>query len=244
MIDFHCHLDLYKNPISLLPEVKKRCRFVLAVTTSPRAWVKTSQVFSGIDCISVSLGLHPEILAAKINERDMFLSLLPKSQFIGEIGLDGTAQNKVSLDAQIDFFKDAIQVAEKYGGRTISIHSRGAVKSTLDIVEKHISTCIPIMHWFSGNDKELDWAISINCWFSINPLMLSSKRGISIIQKVPLSKMLPETDGPFIEHNGTPYMPWDTDIVVEGIARNKNINKNAVTKAMTDNLKSLCTSTK
>ena len=244
MIDFHCHLDLYKNPISLLPDVKKHCRFVLAVTTSPRAWEKTSQVFSSMDCISVSLGLHPEILAERAKERELFLSYLPKSQFIGEVGLDGTTRNKNSLDLQTDFFKEIMQVAEKYGGRIISIHSRGAVRSALDVVEKNIKTCIPIMHWFSGTDKELNRAVSINCWFSINPLMLSYKKGISLVRKVPLSKMIPETDGPFTAHNGTPYMPWDTDIVVDGIAKSKGLLKDIVSKAMIENLGTLCPSTK
>ena len=41
MIDFHCHLDLYKNPLAVFDEVKQRNVKVLAVTTSPRAYLKT-----------------------------------------------------------------------------------------------------------------------------------------------------------------------------------------------------------
>ena len=244
MIDFHCHLDLYKNPISLLPDVKKRCRFVLAVTTSPRAFVKTSQVFSGIDCISIALGLHPEILADRIIEREQFLSLIPHTQYIGEVGIDGSARNRGSLDLQVDFFNEAIKTAEKYGGRIISIHSRKATKSALSIIEKTIRTCVPIMHWFSGTDKELDWAISMNCWFSVNPLMLSNRKGISLVQKVPLSKLVPETDGPFATHNGIPYMPWDTNAVVENIAKYKGLPIGTVLKAMGENLDGLCVGTR
>jgi TatD DNase family protein len=65
MIDMHCHLDLYKNPIELLPEVQRRCKYVLAVTTSPRAWEKTRQVFAKINCVEVALGLHPENFSSK-----------------------------------------------------------------------------------------------------------------------------------------------------------------------------------
>jgi len=244
MIDFHSHLDLYKNPISLLPEVQKRCDFVLAVTTSPRAWEKTSQVFSSIDCISVSLGLHPEILVDKINERELFLFLIPKSQYVGEVGLDGTPRNKNSLNLQIDFFTDVVKASEKCGGRVMSIHSRSAVKTVLEIIESNFIKSVPVMHWFSGTDKELDWAISMNCWFSINPLMLSSKKGISMIEKVALTKMIPETDGPFTTHEGIQYMPWDTGIVVDGIARFKNMNKDDVSKIMLENLSILRASNK
>lgn len=239
MIDFHCHLDLYKDSISLLPEVRQRCKFILAVTTSPRAWIKTSQVFSGVDCISVALGLHPEILTDKIQERELFLSSIPKTIFIGEIGLDGTSRNKGSLSLQIEFFKEAMKTAERCGGRIISIHSRNAVKATLDIIETTLDTCTPVMHWFSGTEKELERAISMNCWFSINPMMFASKRGLSIIQKIPLSKMLPETDGPFTMNGSLPYMPWDTNTVIEGIVKQKDLSAIAVYQSMIDNLHTL-----
>lgn len=43
MIDYHCHLDLYPNPLKIFDEVKSKEVDVLAVTTSPRAYIKTSQ---------------------------------------------------------------------------------------------------------------------------------------------------------------------------------------------------------
>ena len=69
------------------------------------------------------------------------------------------------------------------------------------------------MHWFTGNIKELQRAISLGCLFSINPKMCYSKSGKDIIMQIPLNKILPETDAPFTEKNGKLYMPWDTDVV-------------------------------
>ena len=40
MIDFHCHLDLYPKPSTVIREIAKRGTFVLAVTTTPKAWEK------------------------------------------------------------------------------------------------------------------------------------------------------------------------------------------------------------
>ena len=235
MIDFHCHLDLYNNPLLLLPEVKRRCRFVLVVTTSPRAFLKTSQVFDGIECISVGLGLHPEILAERISERTLFLSTIPQVQYIGEIGIDGSSRNRHSLELQTDFFRDAVQASEAVGGRVLSIHSRSAVKIVLDIIEQNISKNIPVLHWFTGNEKEVDRAISLNCWFSINPMMLKNRKGVSLIQRIPIDKLIPETDGPFTSHDKTPYMPWDTQIVVEGVAKLKELSVDAVSAAINEN---------
>lgn len=40
-------------------------------------------------------------------------------------------------------------------------------------------------------------AIEIGCYFSINPGMLKTKSGLEIIKKVPLDRILVETDAPF-----------------------------------------------
>lgn len=209
MIDLHCHLDLYKDPISLLPEVKRRCKYVLAVTTSPRAWQKTKQVFAGVDCIQVALGLHPEVLSSKMNEIDMLLANIPHCKHIGEVGIDGSTQYKTSYQTQKDLFREVVRAAEKYEGKTISIHSRNAAKDVLDIIESDVVTSVPILHWFSGTIEELKRANALNCWFSVNPVMLLGSKGKNLVSKMPLSRILPETDAPFTEKRGVPYMPWE-----------------------------------
>jgi TatD DNase family protein len=214
MIDLHCHLDLYKDPISLLPEVKRRCKYVLAVTTSPRAWQKAKQVFAGVDCVQVALGLHPEILSSKTNEIHMLLSNISRCKYIGEVGIDGSEQYKASYQAQKDLFREVARTAEKCGGRIISIHSRKATKDVLDIIESDIVTSVPILHWFSGTTEDLKRAIALGCWFSINPVMLSGSKGKSLVSKMPLSRILPETDAPFTEKSGAPYMPWEAIEIV------------------------------
>ena len=90
MIDFHSHLDLYPNALSLLPRVARQNVFTLVVSTSPRAWLATSKVFAGYPNIKVALGLHPEIAVSKASEQDLLVSLVGQAEFIGEIGLDGS----------------------------------------------------------------------------------------------------------------------------------------------------------
>lgn len=215
MIDLHCHLDLYKDPISLLPEVKRRCKYVLAVTTSPRAWQKTKQVFAGIDCIQVALGLHPEVLSSKTNEIDMLLSNIRNCKYIGEVGIDGSGQYKSSFQTQKDLFREVARTAEKCGGRIISIHSRNAAKDVLDIIESDMATSVPVLHWFSGTMEELERANELGCWFSVSPAMLSGRKGKSLVSKIPLSRILPETDAPFTEKRGVPYMPWEAFEIID-----------------------------
>ena len=120
---------------------------------------------------------------------------------------------EINIHIQKSFFYNVLNETEKQNGRILSIHSRGAVTEVLDGIEKSINKNIPIMHWFTGNAKELQRALSLGCWFSINPKMCYTKSGKDMVMQIPLNKMLPETDAPFTEKNGKLYMPWDTDVI-------------------------------
>ena len=51
--------------------------------------------------------------------------------------------------------------------------------------------------------------------------------------------MIPEIDGPFTSHDNMPYMPWDMQIVVEGIAEHTELSVADVTTAMNENTSTL-----
>jgi len=237
MIDFHCHLDLYKDPISLLPEVERRCEFVLAVTTSPRAWAKTSKVFQNTACVKTALGLHPEILADRISERNDLMNGIRQTPFIGEVGIDGSPQYADSKNLQAEVLRDVIQESEKCGGRVISVHSRNAATKVLDIVERYSDKSIVVLHWFSGSAKELDRAIELGVWFSVNPIMTFGNKGTGAIAKMPLTRVLPETDAPFAQNKGIPYMPWDTSIVIRQLAKLFDKEDTDIKNEITENLR-------
>lgn len=242
MIDFHCHLDLYKNPLAVLDEIKQRTVKVLAVTTSPRAYLKTSQYFGDADNVSVALGFHPELVLDRKSEIDLFMEQISRCRYIGEVGIDGTSRNRHSYSAQKRFFYDALSEAERHRGRIISIHSRCAVKDVLECIEKSLNKNVLVMHWFTGNTKELQRALSLGCWFSINPKMCDSKAGRDTIMQIPLSRILPETDAPFTEKNGEVYMPWNTDII-GFLSEQYGKSITEIENRMEDNLIEICNDT-
>jgi TatD DNase family protein len=219
MIDLHSHLDLYPNALDLLERVNKQNRFTLVVTTSPRAWGATSEVFKGHENVKVALGLHPEVVAQKFNELDLLLSSIHKADFIGEVGIDGSSRHSNTFEKQELIFDCAIRECEKAGGRIISIHSRGAASKILSIIRKYPSCGAPILHWFSGSVEELKIAIKMRCYFSINPVMISSKKGKDLISRIPHNLVLPESDGPFAKLGGKPVMPWETMNICSDLSR-------------------------
>lgn len=208
MIDFHCHLDLYPNGLALAREVNERNAFTFAVTTSPRAYYATSRVFSGLQNIKVGLGLHPEVAEAKASELDALIGGIASTPFIGEIGLDGSPRFRQHLLLQERIFQAALQECSARGGRILSIHSRGAERRVVELLATQADVGVPVMHWFSGGMADLRTAIRIGCWFSVGPAMLAGDKGRSLLARMPLDRVLPETDGPFATCNGKLLMPW------------------------------------
>lgn len=235
-MDLHSHLDLYPDALRILPEVSRRNVFTLVVTTSPRAWLATSKVFSGYENIKVSLGLHPEIVERKATEKALLLSSIPHARFIGEIGLDGSPRFRSSFSLQEEIFVDTIAECERQGGRIMSIHSRAAAPRVLDILEKYPSAGIPILHWFSGTVRELSLAVELGCWFSVGPAMLAGQTGRTLTQKIPRERLLPETDGPFATSKGAPLMPWQAMEVVPILAQLWQMTEGEVFTQLSSNL--------
>lgn len=238
MIDFHCHLDLYTNPLEVFCEAKRRKTIILAVTTSPRAYIKASKYFANSDNIYIALGFHPELVQKRVNEIEDFIKLLAKVRFIGEIGIDGSPNMRNSLTIQRDFFYAALESIEHIGNKIVSIHSRNASKEVLDALSDMSGKNAYILHWFTGTVAEAKRAIEIGCWFSINPKMCSSSKGQSLIRSLPIERIIPETDAPFTTRNNKPYMPWDMS-VVEYIAKERNLSIALVQKIMKDNVERL-----
>jgi TatD DNase family protein len=239
MIDLHTHLDLYPNALNILTRVNKENHFTLAVTTSPRAWTATSQVFKGHKNIKVALGLHPEVADQKFAELDLLLSSIHEADFIGEVGIDGSARYSRTLDRQGIIFDSTLRECEKAGGRIISIHSRGAASKVLSIIKKYPNCGTPILHWFSGSITELKEAIEMRCYFSVNLLMLKCQKGRDLASRIPSELILPESDGPFSTLNGKPIMPWEAMDVRFALSDIWNVSHNEAEQMILNNCKKI-----
>lgn len=149
---------------------------------------------------------------------DLFDSLLAKTRFVGEIGLDGSPELRYTWERQETVFNHILEACSSLGGKIISIHSRRASSQVIDSLRMHPNCGIPIFHWFSGPLKDLKIAIDLGCWFSIGPQMVKSNNGIRICAEIPKDRVLPESDGPFVRIGKNTVFPWDTTIVVKELA--------------------------
>lgn len=209
MIDFHCHLDLYPDPQTVLKGIIERNCHVLAVTTTPLAWEGTRSLVGHAPRVTVAAGLHPELVAARHKEVERLCMLIPETDFVGEVGLDGSKHHRASLALQCEVFEAVLRACELAGGRLLTVHSRGAASLVLDQLEAHAGAGVAVLHWFSGTQRDLQRAVELGCWFSVGPAMLQGEKGRHLASAMPSDRVLTETDGPFGRRGRSPLMPWD-----------------------------------
>lgn len=209
MIDLHCHVDLYPDPVAVLDGAEEHGAFVLAVTTTPLAFQGNLDLVGDRRRIRVALGLHPELVAERHAEIDLFVDLLPRTAYVGEVGLDGSPRNRASFAKQERVFERIVEECARLGGRVLSIHSRRAASAVLDILDATSACGVPVLHWFSGTSRELERAVACGCWFSVGPVMLATPAGRRLVSAMPQDRVLTETDAPFAQVAGAPLMPWD-----------------------------------
>lgn len=241
MIDFHCHIDLYPEPQKVIERVIREGMYVLAVTTTPRAWQGTNELVRTSRRIRVALGLHPELVSERHGEIELLCRLIPQARYIGEIGLDGSPQHRDHLALQQRVLEQILQACAKHGGRIMSVHSRGAVTALLNVLEAHPAAGTPVLHWFSGTIKELDRAVRAGCWFSVGSTMLRSQKGKILLERMPPDRVLTETDGPFIRKGAAPCMPWDVAETVQFLAHIWDESLEDASNAIRRNFRNLLT---
>jgi len=239
LIDFHCHLDLYPDPHAVAQEAARRGAYVLSVTTTPSAFEGTCKLAPSNSRIRTALGLHPEIAVERESELGLFEELLPQTNYVGEVGLDGSKPHRATLDRQGAILSEILSMCARAGGKILSLHSRGAASLLLDVLECEPLAGTPVLHWFSGTDREIARAVEIGCWFSVGTPMLVSQRGRDAMSKMPIDRVLPETDGPFGMLRGQPLYPWEAKGVEDLVSSHMRADRSEISAQFEDNLRRL-----
>lgn len=235
-MDFHAHLDLFDDPRALIAQIKAEGVYVLSVTTTPKAFPGTKNLALGCERIRTALGLHPQLAAEREDELTIFDRLIGETNYVGEIGLDGSNEFRSTLAQQRRVFLHILQTCEESGGRILSIHSRGAAREIIDLLKTSVHFSTPILHWFTGTKNEFVEAARAGFWFSIGPAMLRSQRLMDKAALIPRSKVLLESDGPFAKYNGRSLSPLDTSAAIPILSQIWNTSEDEVILQLKRNL--------
>lgn len=237
LCDAHCHLELLDDMPRRISELREADFEILAVGTTPKAYQRMLEYGKDAKNIHIGLGFHPQLVGSGYDDIKGFEHLVMDTKYIGEIGLDFSSQYLKTRDQQIKDFKQIIYDCEYYGNKTVSIHSLRSCDAVIDTIGDYKeSKNYYILHWFTGTVSQMKKAVSIGCYFSINPRMLRTSSGRNIIQDMPLERVLLETDAPFAWRvNHISDIKEVLTQTVEGIAEIKGLNVDGVRKAIVKN---------
>lgn len=189
------------------------------------------------------IGLHP--CSVKNNYKDEFKIIeqwLQQRKFvaIGEIGLD-FYWDKTFTNQQYEAFHTQIEWALQYN-LPIVIHSRNAMKETIQVLEKYKSRGIRgVFHCFSGTIEDAQKIIACGFMLGIGGVVTYKNAGLTeALKDISLNNIVLETDAPYLtpvplrgKRNESSYLTY----IVEKIAQIKNLPIEEMASITTANAK-------
>ena len=208
LIDTHCHINFFQNAGDIALECENKQVHTIYVTTLPSQFDETYPYVKNLQYIYPSLGFHCLEHNYDLNkEKKLFLKNIDKSKFIGEVGLDFSNRAIIQHKIQIEIFEFVLSNIQNKD-KIISVHSANAEDKVLELLEKYNIKTV-IFHWYSGKISTLKEILKKDYFFSINQAMCKNKKGQNIISKLPINRVLIETDAPFIKG----LLPYKNDFV-------------------------------
>ena len=186
-LDLHAHVDAGIEP----RELRALGAIVFAVT---RSLDEAEQALRRSDETTIwGVGCHPGLVGVqKAFDPGRFRVLAERTPYVGEVGLDGTS--RVPMEAQRRTLRRVLEVLQRRP-RIASLHSYRATSEVLGLIERFAQPGV-ILHWWLGTERETWRAVELGCYFSVNR---SSVRRRDLLARMPLERVLPETDHPFGE---------------------------------------------
>ena len=244
-VDSHCHLDF--------PGLAEREDEILATMAA-------NDVGTAL-CISVRLEDFPRVLALAERHAHLWASVgvhpdnadceepdvarlvaladHPRVVAIGETGLD-YHWHKDAPAWQRERFRVHIRAA-RATGKPLVVHTRNAAADTLRLMrEEGAGEAGGVMHCFTESWEVAEAALELGFYISFSGIVSfrNAKELKEVARRVPLERLLIETDSPYlapVPHRGKTNEPGWVVHVAEEIARLRGTSLDAITQATTDN---------
>lgn len=216
-VDTHFHLDLFPKPAEVAKDLAAAGHHVIAVTNVPSVFQATAALCSSAPNLHPAVGLHPELAVQYAAELPMLWRALEQTRFVGEVGLDYATGDEAGRQVQRRVFGEILERCSQRGDRVLTVHSRRAARDVIAAVRGGFRGTL-ILHWFSGTQGELSRAEKVGCFFSVNTAMCQSQKGRALISRMDRSRVLTETDGPFVKIGSRPAWAPDLGVVIECLA--------------------------
>lgn len=246
LVDSHCHLNMlgecYGDPDMAIAAAKRAgVSHMLCVSVDLEHLPQILAIAERHPNIAATVGVHPnEIMAEEPTEAELIqLAQHPKVVGIGETGLD-YYRSEAESTWQSDRFRTHIHTAKAIQ-KPLIVHTRMARADTIQILrEEKASEIGGVMHCFTEDWETAKHALDLNFYISFSGIVTfkNATELQEVAKKVPLDRMLLETDSPYlapIPHRGKPNEPAFVMHVAEFVAQLRGIHFETVAEQTTNN---------
>jgi TatD DNase family protein len=248
-IDSHCHInfpELAANMGDVLAQMSQNeVVSALCVSVNLADFPRVLALAEQYPHIFASVGVHPDYEGVEEPDvaRLVGLAQHPKVIAIGETGLD-YFRLKGDLEWQRARFRTHIRAA-RASSKPLIIHTREAAADTLRIMaEEKAAEASGVMHCFTETWEVAEAALAMGFYISFSGIVTfkNAKQLKEVAQRVPLERMLIETDAPYlapVPHRGKLNQPAYVKHVAEEIALLRGIGVDEVGRRTTENFERL-----
>lgn len=252
-VDSHCHLDFpeYANQVPTLLERMKAAKVThaMCISVDMPDFPNVLALAEAYENLFATVGTHPDYEDTPEPTEDQLVELAnhPKILAIGETGLDYYRigdRTYAQMEWQRERFRTHIRAAKR-ANKPLIIHTRSASEDTIRILkEEGANQVAGVMHCFTETWDVAQAAMELGFYISFSGIVTfkNAKELQETCKKVPLDRMLIETDAPFlapIPHRGKTNEPAWVSHVGEFIANLRGISVEEVAQATTHNFKTL-----
>ena len=202
MVDTHCHL-IDPQFMRDLEQVLKRAKEaginrIINAGYDPETSKKTVEMARSYPWLLPAVGIHPnEAAEESIRQMDKIETILTKDKVIaiGETGLD-YYRDFSPREAQKELFRLHIALAKKWR-LPLLIHTRNSLEDAVKtiVAEDYYHG---VFHCYSGDYEQAKAIIDMGFYIGFAGVLTYSKRAREVIQRLPLERILLETDAPFL----------------------------------------------
>lgn len=246
LIDTHCHLDMSAYMGDCEQVINRALdagvSHIITVGIDLESSRKAIAIAEKYTSIKATVGVHPHNVA-ELKESDYkelkHLATSPEVVAYGEIGLDYVKQYS-PVEVQKEHYEKQVVLAKELDLPVI-IHDREAHDDIMAILQN--SAPFPaggVMHCFSGNWALARKVMELGFYISIPGVVTFNKANElqEAVEKIPLSSLLLETDGPFLSpvpRRGKRNEPASMLFTAQKVAELKGVSVDEVASQTTEN---------
>jgi TatD DNase family protein len=252
VIDSHCHLDRldlgpYNGDLSAAVAAAhdNGVSQILCVGIDAGNAQTVVDIAEQFQQVYASVGFHPLDVGDRQPELasiEPFLSH-PKVVAVGETGMD-YYYSKDNAELQQFSFAEHLKLAGKYR-KPVIVHTRDAREDTLSLIRQHGDEEVGgVLHCFTESWEMASQALDLNYCISFSGIITFKNAAElrEVVKQVPLSRMLIETDAPYlapVPFRGKKNEPKYVTEVAKCVAEIKGVSVDEVAETTSSNFAKL-----